>query len=57
MKATRMVLCALLMAGVATAENAKPVSIFVGPMTKDGFVDADKGVLDSIKDIQGILRE
>jgi hypothetical protein len=49
-------LCATLAAGMVGAEDTKPVSIFVGPLARDGFVDADKGVLDSIKDIQGVLR-
>ena len=37
------------------AESTK-VSIFVGPQTRDGFVDVDTGVLDSIKDIRDELR-
>ena len=32
------------------------VSIFVGPQTRDGFVDIDRGVLDSIKDLKAELR-
>jgi hypothetical protein len=46
-------LFALLVAG-----PAKPaVSIYVGPQARDGFVDKDKGVLDSIADIQRELRK
>lgn len=42
----------------AAAQTGKPtpLSIYVGPQTRDGFVDADRGVLDSIKDIQKALR-
>lgn len=32
---------------------AEPVTIYVGPQVKDGFVDTDKGVADSIKDVKG----
>jgi hypothetical protein len=34
------------------AASPKPVTVFVGPMVRDGFVDADKGVSNSIKDIR-----
>jgi hypothetical protein len=34
------------------AEQAKPITIFIGPQMRDGFVDVDKGVTDSIKDIK-----
>jgi hypothetical protein len=30
----------------------QPLTIYVGPQVKDGFVDIDKGVADSIKDIK-----
>jgi hypothetical protein len=35
------------------APKTKPqtISIFVGPQTRDAFVDVDRGVLDSINDI------
>jgi hypothetical protein len=55
MRTPTVLLCAMLATGMAGAEGTKPVSIFVGPVARDGFVDADKGVLDSIKDIQGVL--
>jgi hypothetical protein len=32
------------------------VAIFVGPQTRDGFIDVDAGILDSIRDIQGELK-
>jgi hypothetical protein len=32
-----------------------PVPVFVGPQSRDGFIDIDRGVLDSIKDIQDRL--
>jgi hypothetical protein len=40
----------MLLAAVTAA-----VTIFVGPMVRDGCVDVDQGVLDSIKDIQAEL--
>jgi hypothetical protein len=40
---------------IAIAEHP-PITIFVGPQTRDGFVDVDQGVLDSIKDITKALR-
>ena len=52
-----ILLAALLAAGVAGAQSPGPVPIFVGPMVREGFVDVDQGVLDSIKDIQGELRK
>jgi len=30
-------------------------TVFVGPLVRDGFVDVDRGVLDSIKDIKNEL--
>ena len=39
------------------AASPHPVTIFVGPMVRDGFVEVDKGVLDSIKDINDELRK
>jgi hypothetical protein len=54
---TPVFLAAMLAAGVANAGSAKPVRIYVGPVVRDGFVEADKGVLDSIKDIQKELRK
>lgn len=38
------------------AQTQPKIAIFVGPQTRDGFVDVDRGVLDSIKDIQGELK-
>ena len=31
---------------------AAPLTLYVGPQVKDGFVDIDKGVADSIKDMR-----
>jgi hypothetical protein len=39
------------------ATRAEPASIYVGPQARDGFVDIDQGVRDSIKDIQQALRK
>lgn len=53
---TRRVLLALVMALAAMPAIAQPrIAIFVGPNTREGFVDVDQGVLDSIKDIQNEL--
>jgi hypothetical protein len=40
---------------IQTAASTR-VSIFVGPQTRDGFIDVDSGILDSIKDIQDEFR-
>jgi len=34
---------------------AQPLTLYVGPQVKDGFVDIDAGVADSIADIKGQL--
>ena len=36
--------------------HAVDVTIFVGPQTRNGFVDVDKGVLESIKRVASELR-
>src|SRR5262245_63348556 len=41
---------------LALSGQPAPISIYVGPMARDGFVVADRGVADSIKDVQGALR-
>ena len=46
----------LPLAHAAVAAQRGRVSIFVGPQTRDGFVDMDSGVRDSIKDIQKALK-
>lgn len=45
--------------GLLIVAGAKPdaVAIYVGPNVRDGFVDVDRGVLDSIKDVQKRLRQ
>ena len=37
------------------ASSDSRVTVFVGPAARDGFVDIDRGVLDSIKDIKSEL--
>jgi hypothetical protein len=32
---------------------AQPLTLYVGPQVKDGFVDIDAGVVDSVADIKG----
>lgn len=58
-----IVIVSLLSPSVAAAAPAiqssgakAHIPIFVGPQTREGFVDVDKGVLDSIKDLKGELR-
>jgi hypothetical protein len=55
----RLILVALACGSLAIglqAQAQRKVPIFVGPQTRDGFVDVDGGVLDSIKDIQSELK-
>lgn len=40
---------------LASAQDGKP-SIFVGPQIRDGFMDVDSGIRDSIRDIQQEVR-
>jgi hypothetical protein len=47
---------AILLALFLAAPTAPAVPIYVGPQVKDGFVDVDEGVRDSIKDVQRALR-
>lgn len=39
-------------ASTAAAQDSGPVAIYVGPAQRDGFVDVDRGVLDSIADVK-----
>lgn len=43
----------------STSEVQKPaaVPIYVGPQVRDGFIDVDRGVLDSIDDVVRELRK
>ncbi len=51
-----MVLVGLLVSG--TVDQAQePIPIFVGPQIRDGFTDIDRGILDSIDDIQDKLQD
>jgi len=47
----------LLALVLAASSGAAPVAIYVGPIVKNGFVDVDTGIEDSIKDIQAELRK
>lgn len=50
----RIIVVAFAMSGAlafAEAQSGK-IAVYVGPQTRDGFVDVDSGVRDSIKDIQ-----
>jgi hypothetical protein len=46
----------MLLAGLLTLFLA-PVTIYVGPEVKDGFVETDKGVQDSVTDLRAALTE
>ena len=49
----RYIIVALVCCLSATTIRAQQkVSVFIGPQTRDGFVDMDAGIRDSIKDIQ-----
>lgn len=52
-----MILCLLLVALAAQAQPDSRISVYVGAPMRDGFVDADKDVLDSIKDLQNEIRK
>ncbi len=50
-----LVVCCLTVPGPAVAQkSAAPLglSVFIGPQIRDGFVDMDAGIRDSIRDIQ-----
>jgi hypothetical protein len=47
-RAALLVLCLMS----TTAHAQQKISIFVGPQTRDGFVDVDSGGMDSLKDIR-----
>ena len=55
-----LALAVLLSVGVATVGSAQsPTSkpaVFVGPQMRDGFVEADRGVVDAVKDVQAELQ-
>jgi hypothetical protein len=55
---TLLIVCVVASAAAHNASAAEParVSVFVGPQTREGFVDVDSGVLDSVKDIQNELK-
>ena len=42
--------------GGAGAQTHPKVAIFVGPQIRDGFVDVDSGIMDSIRDVQNEFR-
>ena len=53
---TRLLICFCVLTAATTAyANPPKVSIYVGPQTRDGFIDVDKGVIDTIKDIKNEL--
>ena len=48
-----LILAVVLTCLVAPAVQAQQtVAIFIGPQARDGFIDMDAGIRDSIKDIQ-----
>ena len=48
-------LCLFTLVPTVVAKPSK-LAIYVGPQIRDGFVDVDSGVLDSIKDIRNELK-
>ena len=52
----RVLAVAVLVLALA-APKAVPVAIYVGPLERDGYKDADSGVLDSIEDVKKRLRK
>jgi hypothetical protein len=52
MTAAAAVLALLLM---AKAPPGPQITIYVGPMTRDGYVEIDEGVRDSVKDVRRAL--
>jgi hypothetical protein len=50
-------LLAFTMAALAQTKGDVKVKIYVGPQTRNGFVDIDSGIQDSIKDVQDELRK
>jgi hypothetical protein len=57
---TRVWRCTLLILCLSVCRvGAQPptrVTLFIGPQVRDGFVDVDQGVLDSINDVKNALR-
>jgi hypothetical protein len=54
-----LILCCLSIPTIVIAQTARDdrFTIFVGPQTRDGFIDLDSGIRDSIKDVQEALRK
>lgn len=53
-----MKLIALLLAsGIWLQPTADRISVFVGPQVRQGFVDVDTGIIESIRDIQGEIKK
>lgn len=48
---------ALTSGGVDREGAQAAVPIFVGPQTRDGFIDVDSGIAESIKDIQNEVKK
>lgn len=51
-----LLLCAIVGAD-ATMQRPAPIPIHVGALSRDGFVDVDHGVRDSVRDTQGELKK
>ena len=50
-----LVVLLVLHSSVALAQTSQP-SIYIGPQMRDGFVDIDSGIRDSIRDLQNAFR-
>ena len=58
-----ILLCVLLLVAGSTSDSAQeagrpgePIRVFVGPNVREGLIDVDQGILDSIADIKKELR-
>ena len=49
------VLTALVALGLAPLKAQDLVTIWIGPQTRDGFIDMDEGIHDSINDLAKVL--
>ena len=49
-------LAVLLLPSQGSSQTPAAIAIYVGPQTRDGFIDIDQGVTDSIADLKSELR-
>jgi hypothetical protein len=56
-RAALTIVLSVVLGTFATGAQTKPVSVYVGPQVRDGFIDVDQGILDSIRDVTNELRK